>query len=64
MDDLTPQRLEEVIDEITRDMSTNTDLDMREFEGIDKALTRIKGEGEWIKNKLKALARLFGRLAG
>ena len=44
MDDLTPQRLEEVIDEITRDMSTNTDLDMREFLGIDKALTRIKGE--------------------
>ena len=44
MDDLSPERLEEVIDEITRDMSTNTDLDMREFEGIDKALTRIQGE--------------------
>ena len=44
MDDLTPQRLEEVIGEITRDMSTNTDLDMREFLGIDTALTRIKGE--------------------
>ena len=44
MDDLTPQRLEEVIDKITRDISTNTDLDMREFEGIDKALTRIQGE--------------------
>ena len=44
MDDLTPERLEEVISEITRDISTNTDLDMREFLGIDKALTRIRGE--------------------
>ena len=44
MDDLSPQRLEEVISEVTREMSTNTDLNMREFEGIDKALTRIKGE--------------------
>ena len=44
MEDLTPRRLEEVIDEIMRDMSTNTDLDLREFLGIDKALTRIKGE--------------------
>ena len=35
MDDLAPQRIEEFIDEITRDMSTNTDLDMREFLGID-----------------------------
>ena len=25
-------------------VSTNTDLGMREFKGIDKALTRIKGE--------------------
>ena len=44
MDDLTPQKLEEVISEMTREMSTNTDLDMREFEGLDKALTRIQGE--------------------
>ena len=44
MDDLTPQKLEEVISEVTREMSTNTDLDMREFEGLDKALTRIQGE--------------------
>ena len=44
MDDLSPQRLEEVISEVTREMSTNTDLDMREFLGIDKALTRIQGE--------------------
>ena len=46
MDDLSPERLEEVIAEVTREMSTNTDLDMREFLGIDKALTRIKGELE------------------
>ena len=45
MDDLSPQRLEEVISEVTREISTNTDLlDMREFLGIDKALTRIQGE--------------------
>ena len=44
MDELPPQRLEEVIDEVMHSVSTNTDLDMREFEGIDKALTRIKGE--------------------
>ena len=44
MDDLSPERLEEVISEMTREMSTNTDLNMREFLGIDKALTRIKGE--------------------
>ena len=46
MDELSPQKLEEVISEVTREMSTNTDLDMREFLGIDKALTRIKGELE------------------
>ena len=44
MNELTPQRLEEVIDEVTRSIGTNTDLDMREFLGIDKALTRISGE--------------------
>ena len=44
MDDLSPQRLEEVISEVTREISTNTDLNMREFLGIDKALTRIQGE--------------------
>ena len=52
MNDLSPERLEEVIDEITRDMSTNTDLDMREFLGIDKALQRIKGELENNTGKL------------
>ena len=52
MDDLSPQKLEEVISEVTREMSTNTDLDMREFLGIDKALTRIKGELENNAGKL------------
>ena len=37
MDDLTPQRLEEVISEVTRSIGTNTDLDMREFEELTKA---------------------------
>ena len=44
MDEFPPQRLEKVIAEVTRSVETNTDLDMREFSGIDKALTRIKGE--------------------
>ena len=44
MDELPPQRLEEVIDEVMNAVGTNTDLDMREFDGIDKALTRIQGE--------------------
>ena len=46
MDELPPQRLEEVINEVMNSIGTNTDLDMREFLGIDKALTRIKGELE------------------
>ena len=52
MNDLSPERLEEVIAEVTREMSTNTDFDMREFLGIDKALTRIKGELENNAGKL------------
>ena len=44
MDELPPQRLEEVIDEVMNAVGTNTDLDMREFDGIDKALQRIQGE--------------------
>ena len=44
MNDLSPQRLEEVISEVTRSIGINTDFDMREILGIDKALTRIKGE--------------------
>ena len=44
MDELPPQRLEEVINEVMNSVGINTDLDMREFDGIDKALTRIQGE--------------------
>ncbi|XP_066913827.1 synaptonemal complex protein 1-like [Clytia hemisphaerica] len=43
MEDLTPQRLEEVLREVVS-VATNTDLDTREFDGIDNALTRMKGE--------------------
>ena len=74
MNDLAPQRLGEVIDdkkrliaEVTRDMSTNTDLDMREFLGIDKALTRIQGELANNAGKLTEIdahiAREQGKLA-
>ena len=52
MDELTPLRLEEVIAEVTRSIGINTDLNMREFLGIDKALTRIKGELENNAGKL------------
>ena len=44
MDELPPQRLEEIINEVMTALGTNTDLNMREFDGIDKALTRIQGE--------------------
>ena len=67
MDDLSPQRLGEVITKVTRDMSTNTDLDMREFLGIDKALTRIQGELANNAGKLTEIdahiARKQGKLA-
>lgn len=55
MDDLAPDKIEEVIDEVTRNVGTNTDLDLREFLGIDKALTRIKGELENNASKLTAI---------
>ena len=68
MDELPPQRLEEVIDEITRTIGTNTDLDLREFLGIDKALTRIKGELANNAGKLTEIdahiAREQGKLGG
>ena len=44
IDKLPPQRLKEDINEVMNSIGTNTDLDMREFDGIDKALTRIQGE--------------------
>ena len=55
MEDLSPQRLVEVLDETTKTVSTNTDLDMREFLGIDEALTRIKGELENSASKLSKI---------
>ena len=67
MDDLSPQRVGEVITKVTRDMSTNTDLDMREFLGIDKALTRIQRELANNAGKLTEIdayiAREQGKLA-
>ena len=44
MEDITPQQLEDVVRKVTRTIGTNTDLDMREFLGIDKVFTRITGE--------------------
>ena len=44
MDELTPQVLSDVADEISKEVAVNTDLDMREILGLDKAQTRIKGE--------------------
>ena len=67
MNDLSPQRVGEVITKVTRDMSTNTDLDMREFLGINKALTRIQGELANNAGKLTEIdahiAREQGKLA-
>ena len=44
MSDLSGEKVVEAIDRVSRDIGTNTVLDMREFIGIDKALTRVKGE--------------------
>lgn len=52
MDELPPQRLEELIGEVTNSLGINTDLDMQEFEDIDKALTRIQGELKREQGKL------------
>ena len=38
-----PEKVKEIQDKI-REASVNTDLDIREFLGIDKALQTIKGE--------------------
>lgn len=59
MDEVIPQRLEEVIDEVTRSVNTNTDLDMREFLGINKALTRIKGK---LQNNVSKLTKINARI--
>ena len=64
MDELPPQRLEEVINEVMNSIGTNTDLDMREFEGIDKALTRIQGELANNAGKLTAIDAHIAREQG
>lgn len=60
MEDLTPQQLDQratqlqdVVKKVT--IGINTDLDMREFLGIDKALTRITGE---LKNNVSKLTEI------
>ena len=58
MEELTPDKIEEVNDRLTaqlREIGVNTDLDMREFDGIDDALTRIKGE---YANNLSKLSKI------
>lgn len=55
MDDLSPKKIDEIIEETRKSIGTNTDLDMREFLGIDKALTRIKGELENNASKLSEI---------
>ena len=47
MDELSPKQQISV--------AVNTDLDIREFLGIDKALTRIKGELQNNASKLKEI---------
>ena len=67
MDKRPPQKLEEDINEVMNSIGTNTDLDMREFDGIDKALTRIQGELANNAGKLTeidvSIAREQGKLA-
>ena len=43
----------------TREASQNTDLDMREFLGIDKALQSIKGE---LVNNISKLTEIYKRI--
>jgi ribosomal protein S20 len=55
MDHMSNEELYDVVDGveiITRDMAVNTDLDMREFLGVDNALQPIKGE---LKNNMAKL---------
>ena len=52
--------LAETLHIATREASTNTDLDMREFLAIDRALQRVQGE---IRNNLGKLSELDQQLA-
>ena len=60
MEDLAPQKLLNVLTEVVS-VATNTDLDMREFDGIDKALTRMKGE---LLNNASKLSEVDEQLKG
>ena len=60
MKDLAPQKLLNVLTEVVS-VATNTDLDMREFDGIDKALTRMKGE---LLNNASKLSEVDEQLKG
>ena len=51
--------LVENIDAKTREISQNTDLDMREFLGIDKALQSIQGE---LLNNISKLTEINKRI--
>ena len=47
MESIHPEELSSLLEDIhveTREASQNTDLDMREFLGIDEALQSIQGE--------------------
>ena len=55
MESIPPIELLSLVEDIhvkTREASQNTDLDMREFLGIDKALQSIQGELLNITSKL------------
>lgn len=60
MEDITSQRLKDVLGEVVS-VATNTDLDMREFLGIDKALTRLKGE---LQNNASKLSEVDEQIKG
>ena len=44
MQTMTGEQIIETVHALSRDIAINTDLDMREMLGLDKALTRFKGE--------------------
>lgn len=49
------KNINEIIEGTAKSIGTNTELDMREFLGIDIALTRIKGELEKNASKLSEI---------
>ena len=63
MQDIPLQDLSTLAEQVhvaTREVATNTDLDMQEFLGIDKALRRVQGE---IINNAAKLSELDKQLA-